>query len=319
MDKLIRKITIGKDYKENAMHYAVGQDVYGGHTISDIIEEKDTLAIVTPFYKGRLLSNYIPRTGLPLSETLDILEPIADALDKLHEAGMFHGNLTPQNIILDSRGFVPIILDIGVHKNASWMGCIQPGPYRSPEEMTAKTLNADSDRYAFGLITYRILAGTLPWNRRAKDEEIRALKQQDRVHPLSMHCPTVHIDLLSVIMNLLSPDLARRPKKCKAIIDALHVALATEEQTADIPKVPPEVLEKAKIEVARLDKVLAGLEQKVRQREERLKTEENRYRDITNRARVKFSLEENSSFCVLAKLRPSIIKSLISGLLGSFV
>ena len=41
MSKLIRKITVGKDYKENAMHYAVGQDVYGGHTICDIIEEED--------------------------------------------------------------------------------------------------------------------------------------------------------------------------------------------------------------------------------------------------------------------------------------
>ena len=45
MSKLIRKITVGKDYKENAMHYAVGQDVYGGHKICDIIEEKDKYSI----------------------------------------------------------------------------------------------------------------------------------------------------------------------------------------------------------------------------------------------------------------------------------
>jgi len=45
MNKLIRKITVGKDYKENAMHYAVGQEVYGGHTISDIVEEKDKYSI----------------------------------------------------------------------------------------------------------------------------------------------------------------------------------------------------------------------------------------------------------------------------------
>ena len=38
--KIIRKITVGKDYKENAMHYAVGQDVYGGHTICNILEEQ---------------------------------------------------------------------------------------------------------------------------------------------------------------------------------------------------------------------------------------------------------------------------------------
>ncbi len=33
----IRKISIGSDYKNDAMHYSVGQEVYGGHTICDIL------------------------------------------------------------------------------------------------------------------------------------------------------------------------------------------------------------------------------------------------------------------------------------------
>jgi len=38
----IRKISIGSDYKNDAMHYSTGQEVYGGHTISDILfEDKD--------------------------------------------------------------------------------------------------------------------------------------------------------------------------------------------------------------------------------------------------------------------------------------
>ena len=45
MSKLIRKITIGKDYKIDAMHYSVGQEVYGGHTISNIIEEDEKFSI----------------------------------------------------------------------------------------------------------------------------------------------------------------------------------------------------------------------------------------------------------------------------------
>ena len=45
MSKLIRKITIGKDYKIDAMHYSVGQEVYGGHTICNIIEEDDKYSI----------------------------------------------------------------------------------------------------------------------------------------------------------------------------------------------------------------------------------------------------------------------------------
>ena len=43
--KLIRKISIGRDYKNEAMHYSVGQEVYGGHIISDIVEEDDKYRI----------------------------------------------------------------------------------------------------------------------------------------------------------------------------------------------------------------------------------------------------------------------------------
>ena len=36
MDSVIRKISIGADYKNEAMHYSVGQSVYGGHIIYSI-------------------------------------------------------------------------------------------------------------------------------------------------------------------------------------------------------------------------------------------------------------------------------------------
>ena len=44
-NSVIRKITIGKDYKNDSMHYAVGQEVYGGHVICDIIESKSKFSI----------------------------------------------------------------------------------------------------------------------------------------------------------------------------------------------------------------------------------------------------------------------------------
>ena len=46
MKNLIRKISVGRDYKNEAMHYSVGQEVYGGHVISDIIEEDDKYKIL---------------------------------------------------------------------------------------------------------------------------------------------------------------------------------------------------------------------------------------------------------------------------------
>ena len=37
MDSVIRKISIGSDYKNDAMHYSLGQQVYGGHEIAYIL------------------------------------------------------------------------------------------------------------------------------------------------------------------------------------------------------------------------------------------------------------------------------------------
>ena len=45
MQHKIRKISIGSDYKNDAMHYSVNQDVYGGHTIDSIVEENDKFSI----------------------------------------------------------------------------------------------------------------------------------------------------------------------------------------------------------------------------------------------------------------------------------
>jgi len=41
VSNIIRKISIGSDYKNDAMHYSVGQEVYGGHTICDIISNEN--------------------------------------------------------------------------------------------------------------------------------------------------------------------------------------------------------------------------------------------------------------------------------------
>ncbi len=38
----IRKISIGSDYKNDAMHYSVGQEVYGGHVIEAILNNEQS-------------------------------------------------------------------------------------------------------------------------------------------------------------------------------------------------------------------------------------------------------------------------------------
>jgi len=42
---LIRKISIGRDYKNDAMHYSLNQEVFGGHKIVEILEEDESYNI----------------------------------------------------------------------------------------------------------------------------------------------------------------------------------------------------------------------------------------------------------------------------------
>lgn len=46
METVIRKISIGIDYKNEAMHYSIGQQVWGGHEIACILKQTDKSCVV---------------------------------------------------------------------------------------------------------------------------------------------------------------------------------------------------------------------------------------------------------------------------------
>ncbi len=58
----IRKISIGADYKNEAMHYSTGQEVYGGHVISDILFKNEDnsynifIKKITKYFLGKSLT-----------------------------------------------------------------------------------------------------------------------------------------------------------------------------------------------------------------------------------------------------------------------
>jgi len=69
---LIRKISIGQNYKNDAMHYSVGQEVYGNHIISDIIEEQDKYNIYIKKNSEVLLwKSFNKNMGISIEYNLD--------------------------------------------------------------------------------------------------------------------------------------------------------------------------------------------------------------------------------------------------------
>ena len=104
MTKLIRKISVGKDYKNDAMHYAVGQEVYGGHTICDIIEEKDKTYSPLAFYF--LLDNNLINSNEKINNFFDLL--INDIkLEKeiknltIYKKALFNSDFVEENELLN--------------------------------------------------------------------------------------------------------------------------------------------------------------------------------------------------------------------------
>ena len=69
---LIRKISIGKDYKTDAMHYSVGQEVYGGHVIHNIVEEEEKYSIYIEKNKEVILwKDFNKNMGISVEYNLD--------------------------------------------------------------------------------------------------------------------------------------------------------------------------------------------------------------------------------------------------------
>ena len=70
--KLIRRISIGRDYKDNAMHYQIGQEVYGNHVITNILEKDTDYEIYIKKNKEVLLwKSFNKNMGISVEYNLD--------------------------------------------------------------------------------------------------------------------------------------------------------------------------------------------------------------------------------------------------------
>jgi serine/threonine protein kinase len=109
------------------------------------------------------------RGGLPPVEMLAILEPLCDALHVAHDAGLVHRDVKASNVILARQGGAirPVLLDFGLVKLIDQIG---PGLTSSrsmlgtpaamaPEQMRGQPVDARTDIYALGLLTYHALTG----------------------------------------------------------------------------------------------------------------------------------------------------------------
>ena len=82
--------------------------------IKSFFEENGTAYIIMEYVKGTSLDRYVSLRGgrISMDETLRLLLPVMDALARVHEAGMVHRDISPDNIILHPMGGAKL-LDFG--------------------------------------------------------------------------------------------------------------------------------------------------------------------------------------------------------------
>ena len=205
--------------------------------VHDLFEENGTTYYVMDFIDGESLAERLNRTGVPLSEeeVTNILPQLLDALKTVHDAGIWHLDLKPANIMIDKAGIVKLI-DFGASKqlNAQKGGATTStaisytNGYAPREQMEQNydKFGPWTDLYALGATLYTLLTKKRPPLPTDIDDDT----SEDKHFALPMP-NTVSKDFHDLILWMMSTNRNHRPQNVEEIIKQLSTTNTDEEQT----------------------------------------------------------------------------------------
>lgn len=205
--------------------------------------------LVMEMLEGEDLAERIAHEGpMSLSRVVELLGPIASALDAVHAAGLLHRDIKPANIFLAHRldGTVaPTLIDFGLaalrddepDQRLTRQGVVVGTPqYVSPEAAMGETLDWRSDIYSLAVVAFQLLTGVLPFDGH-EPRTVLVEKVQKPAPSLSSHSDKSHPPALEQLMaRALSRNPDRRPPSASAFIDAL--ARCTESNPLEPARLP---------------------------------------------------------------------------------
>lgn len=74
--------------------------------------------VATRFVRGRTLADLLSAGSLAPKRLSNLMQPLSSALEAAHDAGLVHGRLTAQNVIVDAAGS-PFLADLGLGRPGS--------------------------------------------------------------------------------------------------------------------------------------------------------------------------------------------------------
>lgn len=178
----------------------------------------------------------------PISEALQIMEPVASAVDYAHEHGLVHRDLKPANILFRDNGD-PVLTDFGLaflmdHPRLSASNTNTGTPaYLTPEQAKGQPGDARSDIYTLGSILYELLTGYPPF----QGNIISVVMKHISEAPPSLRSFGCYVpkQVEDVIMKALEKEPYQRYQSAQVMLRSLREA---------IEKTMPEELPKEEVE-----------------------------------------------------------------------
>lgn len=190
--------------------------------VHDLFEENGTAYYVMDFIDGENLSERLKRTGHPMTEeeVNAILPQILDALKTVHDAGIWHLDLKPANIMVDKSGQVKLI-DFGASKqlNAQKGGATTStaisytNGYAPREQMEQNydKFGPWTDLYALGATLYNLLTSKRPPLPTDIDDDISEDKHT------ALYMSNVSDKMKQLILWLMKTNRMQRPKTIQEV------------------------------------------------------------------------------------------------------
>lgn len=209
-----------KKFVEEAKHLAKFQNEQGIVKIFDSFEENDTAYIIMEYLDGETLTEYLKREKtIPEDVAVAMLMPVMESLQAVHDAGLLHRDIAPDNIFLTKSGEVKLI-DFGASRYAttshsrSLTVIIKPG--YSPEEQyrSRGDQGPHTDVYAIASTLYKMITGKTPpdaMERRAKYENQNKdiLEEPHKINKkISINRENAILNAMNVRIEDRTPDVA---------------------------------------------------------------------------------------------------------------
>jgi DNA-binding NarL/FixJ family response regulator len=120
--------------------------------------------LVMEFFEGGDLNKRLDGKALRAEEALKLFRELMFALGDIHEKGILHRDLKPQNLMFRGDGSLAIV-DFGIAKHVDSIDRTAQGEivgtprYMSPEQVQGKALDLRTDIYSAGVLLYQMLTG----------------------------------------------------------------------------------------------------------------------------------------------------------------